>query len=235
MTTEPAAPRPRWRRVLGSFWGQLLLAFLVVGLILTFLAKPYVVPSGSMLETLEPGDRILVNRIAFLGSEPVTGDIIVFDADDAWDVPASAPTDPIRTALRWVGEVTGFGPSGPHTLVKRVIGSSGEVVACCDATGAVLVDGRPIDEPYVSNDFAFEEGTLDCTTTPRSSRCFDEVTVPDESYLVLGDNRSGSRDSAYACRSADASDDCWRWASHAGIVGEVAAVLWPIPRWGALG
>ncbi|WP_438853470.1 signal peptidase I [Agromyces sp. M3QZ16-3] len=235
MTTEPAAARPRWRRVLGSFWAQLLLAFLVVGLVLTFLAKPYVVPSGSMLETLEPGDRILVNRLAYLGSEPARGDIVVFDTDEAWEAPDAAPVDPVRGALRWIGEVTGFGPSGPHTLVKRVIGTPGEVVACCDSTGAVLVDGRPIDEPYVSNDFAFEEGVLDCTTSPRSTRCFDEVAVPEDSYLMLGDNRSGSRDSAYSCRAAGTADDCWRWASRGGIVGEVVAVLWPIQRWGALG
>ena len=216
-------------------WAQLLLAFLVVGLVLTFVAKPYVVPSGSMMQTLEPDDRILVNRLAYLGSEPTTGDIVVFDADDAWEVPSTAPVDPIRAALRWVGEVTGFGPSGPHTLVKRVIGSPGQEVACCNASGAVLIDGRPIDEPYIHNDFPFEAGTLDCSTTPRSARCFDGVTVPDGSYLVLGDNRGGSRDSAVSCRSPGANEDCWRWASHAGIVGKVVAILWPIPRWAVLG
>lgn len=235
MTTDADAERPRWRRFLGSFWGQLLLAFVVVGLLLTFVAKPYVVPSGSMLQTLEIDDRILVTRLAYLGSEPTTGDIVVFDADDAWEVPSAAPVDPIRAALRWIGEVTGFGPSGPHTLVKRVIGSPGQVIACCDASGAVLVDGEPIDEPYVSDDFPFEPGELDCDTTPRSARCFDEVTVPEASYLVLGDKRSGSQDSAASCRSPGADEDCWRWASRAGIVGKVVAILWPIPRWAVLG
>ncbi|GAA4374236.1 signal peptidase I [Agromyces bauzanensis] len=235
MTTDAYLHRPRWRRVVGGFWAQLLLAFIVVGLVLTFVAKPYVVPSGSMTQTLEPDDRILVNRLAYMGSEPTTGDIVVFDADDAWEVPSRAPVDPIRAALRWVGEATGFGPSGPHTLVKRVIGSPGQTVACCNQSGAVLVDGQPIDEPYVYNDFPFEAGTLDCRTTPRSSRCFDEVTVPDRSYLVLGDNRAGSRDSAVSCRSAEAREDCWRWASRAAIVGKVVAILWPIPRSAVLG
>ncbi|MGW9629716.1 signal peptidase I [Agromyces sp. NPDC055520] len=235
MTTDANAPRPRWRRLLGGFWGQLALAFLVVGLVLTFVAKPYVVPSESMWPTLEPGDRILVNRLAYLGSEPTTGDIVVFDADRAWEVPGTAPVDPVRAVLRWVGEVTGFGPSGTHTLVKRVIGSSGQVVECCNTSGAVLVDGRPLDEPYVHNDFPFEAGTLDCTTTPSSARCFDEVTVPDRSFLVLGDNRSASLDSAVSCRSPSAREDCWHWASRAGVVGKVVANLWPIPRWTVFG
>ncbi|MEI5583940.1 MULTISPECIES: signal peptidase I [unclassified Agromyces] len=235
VTKERDAHRPRWRRLLGGFWAQLLLAFVVVGLILSFIAKPYVVPSGSMLQTLEPGDRILVNRLAFLGGSPATGDVVVFDADDSWETPAATEVDPARAVLRWVGEVTGFGPSGPRTLVKRVIGSPGQVVACCDASGRVLVDGEPIEEPYVSDDFAFERGVLDCTTTPRSSRCFDRVTVPEDSYLVLGDHRSGSRDSALGCRSSGQSDGCWRWATQAGIVGEVVAIVWPIPRWTTLG
>src|SRR5688500_13398546 len=44
MTTDVDAHRPRWRRIFGGFWAQLLLAFLVVGFVLTFVAKPYVVP-----------------------------------------------------------------------------------------------------------------------------------------------------------------------------------------------
>ncbi|GGI46708.1 signal peptidase I [Agromyces flavus] len=235
MTTDAGKHRPRWRRILGSFWAQLLLAFLVAGLLLTFVAKPYEVPSGSMLQTLQVGDRILVNRLAYLATEPTTGDIVVFDADRTWEVSGATPAEPIRTALRWIGEVTGFGPSGPHTLVKRVIGSPGQSVACCDDAGKVLVDGVPIDEPYVSDDFPFEAGVLDCGTTPRSSRCFDEVVVPAEAYLVLGDDRSGSRDSAASCRSPVAGADCWRWASDTGLVGKAVAIIWPIPRWAALG
>src|SRR5690606_32635151 len=63
--TSDAAPatRPLWRRVTGSFWFHLIAAFLVFGAILSFVAKPYSVPSGSMEQTLLPGDRVLVNQI----------------------------------------------------------------------------------------------------------------------------------------------------------------------------
>ena len=49
---------------------------------------------------------------------------------------ASAEENPLKAALRWVGEVTGFGPSSPHTLVKRVIGAPGQTVECCTDAGA---------------------------------------------------------------------------------------------------
>lgn len=230
--TEQTAPRPLWRRVTGSVWFHLVAAFVVVGLILSFVAKPYVVPTGSMEQTLLPGDRVLVNRLAYLGTSPQTGDVVVFDADAAWDGDRPAPSDPVRGALRWIGEITGFGPSGPHTLVKRVIAGPGQTATCCDAEGAVVVDGVALDEPYVFEDFPFERGALDCDTVPRSQRCFDEVTVPEDSYLMLGDHRSASSDSAAQCRVTDAPADCWRWATRAGIVGAVAAVIWPIERWG---
>jgi signal peptidase I len=82
---EERAEPSLWRRWLGSFWGQLILAVVVIGLILTFIAKPYAVPSASMEETLQPGDRVLVNRLAYRFSQPRDGDVVVFDAGQAWD------------------------------------------------------------------------------------------------------------------------------------------------------
>ncbi|QMU97417.1 signal peptidase I [Microbacterium esteraromaticum] len=226
-----AVKPPLWRRITGSFWFHLVAAFAVTGLLLTFVAKPYVVPSGSMEQTLQVGDRVLVDRLAYVGGDPQKGDVIVFDAGAEWDTGTSPEEPPLKAFARWVGEATGFGPSGRHTLVKRVIGTPGQTVACCSAKGEILVDGEPLDEPYVHDDLAFDQGILDCTTAPRSARCFDEVTVPEGRYLMLGDHRSNSADSAVACRTDDARSDCWRWAEHDGIVGRVGVILWPVPRW----
>jgi signal peptidase I len=57
-------PRARWRRVVDSPWFHLAAAVVVTGLVLSLLAKPYLVPSGSMEQTHEPGDRVLVFRPA---------------------------------------------------------------------------------------------------------------------------------------------------------------------------
>ncbi|MFD5224640.1 signal peptidase I [Microbacterium sp. NPDC058342] len=230
--TEAVASRPLWRRITGSTWFHLIAAFVIVGAILSFVAKPYYVPSGSMEQTLLPGDRVLVNRLAYVGSEPGTGDVVVFDADDTWGHDGSVDDGPLKSALRWVGEVTGFGPSGSHTLIKRVIAGPGQTVSCCDALGRLLVDGEPLDEPYIFEDLPFEPGTTDCESSPASPRCLPEVTVPPGSYLVLGDHRAASSDGAYPCRAAGADpEECWRWAKRDQIVGKAAVVLWPIGRW----
>ena len=223
--------RRRLRRFTGSAWFQLLLAVLVTGLVLSFIAKPYVVPSGSMQQTLEIGDRVLVNRLAYDWADPARGDIVVFDADDSWGVPA-VQDPPWKAALRWLGEVTGFGPSGPHTLVKRIVATPGQKVECCSADGRLVVDGVPVDEPYVFQDIPYQQGALDCSTTPRSTRCFPAVTVPAGSYLVLGDHRSNSADGAVRCRAPAAdSPGCFRWATRDEIVGRVVATVWPVSRW----
>ncbi|WP_344818053.1 signal peptidase I [Microbacterium soli] len=233
--TTAAAPRPLWRRITGSTWFHLIAAFVVVGALLSFVAKPYSVPSGSMEQTLEPGDRVLVNRLAYVGSAPTTGDIVVFDADETWGPDGSADDGPLKSVLRWVGEVTGFGPSGPHTLIKRVIAGPGQTVSCCDAEGRMLVDGVPLDEPYIFEDFPFTAGSLDCTTAPVSLRCLPEVTVPAGSYLMLGDHRAASADGAMSCRSPGTDPaSCWRWALRDQIVGKAAVILWPVDRWTGL-
>lgn len=232
MTTDAPAAKPIWRRLLGSTWFHLVAAFVVVGLLLTFVAKPYQVPSESMDPTLQTGDRLIVNRLAYVGTQPTTGDIIVFDADETWGAHSTADAPWWKNAARWLGEVTGFGPSGPHTLVKRVIAGPGQVVECCDAAGALIVDGVPLDEPYVTANIPFDVGVLDCSSEPISLRCFDPVEVPAGSYLVLGDNRANSSDSAAQCRGSSSPDEaCWRWATRDGVVGKVGAIFWPIGRW----
>ena len=230
---DETPPRPLWRRITGSGWFQLVAALVITGLVLSFVAKPFWVPSGSMEATLEPGDRVLVNRLAYLSAEPSVGDIVVFDADATWNIEPS-PANPIKDVLRWIGEVTGFGPTSAHTLIKRVLGTPGQTVECCTDAGQLVIDGDPRDEPYVTNDLPFEPGTLDCTTTPRSTRCFDPVEVPAGSLLMLGDNRANSADSAVFCRGDAPAPDCWRWATDDTVVGRAVLLFWPLTRWTVL-
>ncbi|WES62885.1 signal peptidase I [Microbacter sp. GSS18] len=235
MTTTEASERPPlWRRIVSSTWFHFAAAIVLTGLVLSFVAKPFWVPSSSMADTLEPGDRVLVNRLAYVGAQPATGDVIVFDADETWGITGGTPADPVRAVLRWIGEISGFGPTGPHTLIKRVIAGPGQTVECCDADGSVVVDGEPLDETYLGSDFPFVPGELDCESDPASQRCLPEVTVADGSYVVLGDNRTNSADSARLCRAPGAGDDCWRFAPGDGVVGKAVVILWPIGRWSGL-
>lgn len=231
-TPAPGRPghRPRWRRVLASPWAHLVAAILVVALVQALFVKLYQVPSASMEQTLEIGDRVLVDRLAYTGSGPETGDVVVFDRPDDWAAPAERPW--WRTAIGWVGDLVGFGPSNQHALVKRVIGTPGDVVSCCDADGRVAVNGRPLDEPYVFEDHRFEPGVLDCETEPRSARCFDEIVLGEDEYLVLGDHRSNSADSVFGCRQEPAPPGCVRTIARADVVGEVMLVVFPFTKWG---
>lgn len=227
---KPAAPR----RGLSPWW-HLLTAIVVLALVQGFVAKLYQVPSGSMEQTLQVGDRIVVNRLAYLGGPPERGDVIVFTATEAWDGPVPPVEFGVGTAIRWIGGLVGIGPGTDHTLVKRVIGLPGDIVSCCDAMGRVLVNGEPIEEPYVFGDLPFEVGELDCTAAMVSPRCFADIEVPSGSLLVLGDHRSASGDSVVACRgSTDASEECARFVAIDHVVGAAALIVWPFSRFGGV-
>ncbi|UPL11299.1 signal peptidase I [Microbacterium sufflavum] len=222
-TTEHQRPRRRFFR---SVWFHAALALTLALIVIAFVGQP---SSSSMAPTLQPGDRLIVNRLAYLAADPAPGDIVVFRPGDDWERPA-ASGNALAAGLNAIGETTGL---RPYVLVKRVIAGPGQTVECCDADGSVLVDGVPLDEPYVVQDLPFVAGDLDCTSTPTSARCFPALTVPDDSYLVLGDNRTNSADSVYPCRGdPDADDGCARWMMRDEVFGKAGPILWPINRWG---
>lgn len=216
------------RRLTHSFWFHLIAAFVVLALIQAFVVKLYYVPSGSMESTLHVGDRVLVSRLAYVGSAPGTQDIIVFNASDAWDEEPNLPTNPLQVAVKWVGGVVGIGPNLNHTLIKRVIAGPGQTVSCCGDDGEMMVDGKPLAEPYVVDDFEFTPGELDCSTSPVSRRCVKEFTVPDDEYVVLGDNRAQSSDSLFQCRGLQDLASCVRTVKRSDIVGKLFMTVLPL-------
>jgi signal peptidase I len=215
-------------------WWHLLVALLVVALVQALVVKVYAVPSESMEQTLEIGDRVLADRTAYVIGEPDRGDVVVFRARGAWTESAPASRGVIRDALVWLGGLAGIGPGTEYTLVKRVIGLPGETVACCDAAGRVTVDDEPLGEPYIFEDHPFRPKSLDCESTVQSTRCFAPIVVPEGSYLVLGDHRSRSADSVVGCRGATSAADCARFVDRGDVIGRVWHVLYPFSRWGGV-
>lgn len=234
MSTGPAAERrPLWRRVAAHPFSHFLAALIIVALVQSLLVKVYHVPSGSMEPTLQSGDRILVNRLAYLGADPAAGDLVVFNRPDDW-----APTGPQPSLLRsiagWFGDRIGFGPSNEHALAKRIVAGPSQTVECCDADGRLLIDGAGVDEPHVVNDVPFTPGELDCESVPRSQRCFAPITPNSDRYVVLGDNRASSSDSISLCRGLEieSSSGCARLVTRDQLVGTAFFVLLPPDRWG---
>jgi len=227
--TDGATTRPR-RRV--PVLTEVVLALVAVALVQAFLVKPFGVPSQSMEQTLKVGDRILVNR---LDGDVARGDVVVFGHGDTWQEAKVPPADGVvLRAFRAFGDLTGIGPSSTAYTVKRVIGLPGEKVACCSTDGAVTVDGRPLREPYVHEDLPFTAGTLDCSSSPRSTRCFPEITVPQDNLLVMGDHRSESADSVIGCRGATEGPECARFVPENRVVGPVVLRFWPLGDAGGL-
>lgn len=200
-----------------AWWDIPLTIAIAIGVVLlltTFVAKPFSIPSGSMEDTLQVGDRVLVNRVVYHLRDIERGDVVVFDGADSF-VPASEVPrrNPVAGALTWVGQSFGVVPPDSTDFVKRVIGVGGDRVACCDDEGRILVNGRAIDE-----------GSYLLPGDSPSLESFD-VAVPPGMLWVMGDHRSNSADSR-----AHLGDPGGGFVPESTVVGRVMSVLWPLSR-----
>jgi signal peptidase I len=233
--SEPAATaRTPWQRIRRHPLFHFLVALAVLALVQAFFVKLYQVPSASMEPTLHVdgamSDRFLVNRLAYLGGEPEVGDVVVFSRPDSWG--ESPEHGLLRTMAGAVGDVIGIGPSNQDPLVKRVLARGGDTLECCGEDGRLLLNGEPLDEPYVASDHPFEAGVTDCASTPAASRCFPPIEVPEGQLLVMGDNRANSSDSVSRCRGGTTAEGCARFVPVGNVVGEAFAVVFPPSGWG---
>ncbi|MEJ7585507.1 MAG: signal peptidase I [Acidimicrobiales bacterium] len=196
--SRPAGPSAlrsivEWVLVLGG-------ALLVALLIRTFLFATFWIPSASMEPTLmgHPGrnDRVIVNKLSYRLHEVNRGDIVVFTK------PESEAT--ITEGGREVKD-----------LIKRVIGLENETVSLRD--GKVLVDGKALDEPYL------EPGTQTAPCNGDVEGSAEVIEVPENSVLVMGDNRGNSKDGR-----------CFGPVEESSIVGRAFVRIWPVSEVGSL-
>jgi len=156
--------------VIAEFVITIAIALGLAVVLRTFVFEVYEVPTGSMLETIQEGDRLVGEKISYHFEDPKQGDVVTFDNPDG---------------------------SGT-TLIKRVIATGGQTVDLVD--GVVYVDGEPLDEPYtlgkasdplpyslsgteISYPYTVPEGSVwvmgDNRTNSLDSRYFGTIRVDD--------------------------------------------------------
>ena len=206
-----------------SFAREYLDPFIYAGiaafLLITFVARTYYIPSGSMIPTLEVGDVLLVNKFEYRFHKPNEGDIVVF--------PPPIPS--------------------PDDFIKRVIGRPGDTLRI--QNGVVYVNGKALKEPYIAepphynliikdyNIYVQDPGgtymPLEAATGANIPPRQDWIApdrIPPNCYFMMGDNRNDSEDS-HAWGFAQLSG---RFASGplkgqpAHFTGHAFLIFWPL-------
>jgi signal peptidase I len=173
----------------------LVLTVLVKG----FLIQAFFIPSRSMEPTLDIGDRVVVNRLAYRLGEPAHGQVVVFlrPTGDA----SQRPGGPLSWVRRAVAQGLGGTPPGSEDLIKRVLGVPGDKLQ--GKAGRLWRNGRPVHEPYLARG----------TTTSD----FGPVRVRPGHVWVMGDNREDSADSRV-----------FGQVPRSALVGRAVFTVWPL-------
>jgi signal peptidase I len=202
----------------GRFLRELVIliaiALLIAVALKTYAIQAFFIPSGSMENTLEINDRVLVNKIVYHIRGIHRGDIVVFNGDGSWD-PGSVPVHSnfVEEFFSGFASMFGFGHPG-DILIKRVIGLPGDRVACCDAQGRLTVNGTPLSE----------QSYLYPGDVPSEDRF--NIVVPSGRLWVMGDHRLISEDS----RDHE-GDPGGGTVPESAVVGRAFVIIWPPGRW----
>jgi signal peptidase I len=211
---EPDKGVPAAKAKKKKSFGRELLTIVIAAAVLTLLVKAFVIqvyriPSASMENTLQIGDRVLVNKVVYHFRGIARGDVVVFSGQDSWGPDAPPPSS--NPVVRVFDDVlSGLGLHSEQTYyIKRVIGLPGDHVACC-TDGKVTVNGVPLDE-----------GQYLFPGNPPSTFKFSDV-VPPGHLWVMGDHRSDSDDSRY-----HPGDPGGGAVPENEVVGRAFLIIWP--------
>lgn len=202
---------PRKGSVLREFPILIIVALAVSLLIKTFLVQFFYIPSGSMENTLQIGDRVAVNKLPFISKTINRGDVVVFRDPANWlPEPFEESGNKILGKVKDGLVTVGILPNpAKQYLVKRVIGVAGDKVICCD-NGKLTINGKETSEPYI---FAGN----------KASDLDFNITVPEGKIWVMGDHRGSSADSRY--HQDDVNNG---FVPVSKVTGQVFATIWPI-------
>ena len=175
-------------------WVESIIVALILAMVIrTFVVQAFKIPTGSMRMTLLEGDIILVNKFLYGAKVPFT----------RWRLPK------VRDLLR--GDVIVFiYPENPKKdFIKRLVGLPGETIEI--KNGTIYVNDKPVQDSLFGSIFYYNYG--------RYAEEGEKITVPRNSYFVMGDNSRSSQDSRY-----------WGFVPHENILGKAILIYWPPQR-----
>lgn len=212
-----AASNGRSSAIAREYLDPFIVAGIAAWLLITFVARTYYIPSGSMLPTLQIHDVLLVDKFEYRFHQPNRGDIVVF--------PPPIPT--------------------PDDFIKRIIGTPGDKLRVTG--GVVYVNDKPLNEPYIAQkpqyDLAIRNygvytndgygwHALDPSQAniPPKSQWTAPDRIPPHCYFMMGDNRNDSEDSHIwgFAQSEGTFASGLRTGEHAGFTGRAFLIFWPL-------
>ena len=159
-----------------------------------------------MKPTLDEGQRVLVNRVGYHLGDPEVGDVVVFHPPIGADQGNACGVK--RGASQPCPQPTG-GMSETN-FIKRIVAGPGDRLYI--ENGKAVVNGEMLDEPYINP----------CGATG-TCNLREEITIPEDHYFMMGDNRGASDDSRF-----------WGPVPRDWIIGEAFFTYWPVDRIGIL-
>jgi len=183
----------RKKSVIHEWVESIIVAFILAMTIRAFVIQAFKIPTGSMRPTLQEGDLILVNKFIYGAKIPFTDSRL-----PAWQEPKR-------------GDVVVFiYPDNPKKdFIKRLIALEGESVEI--KNGTVYINDRPLLDPMFSQRYYYNRGEF--------AKEGAKITVPPNSFFVLGDNSASSQDSRY-----------WGFVPAKNILGKAILIYWPPQR-----
>lgn len=187
------------------------IVFVVVAIIIIrfFIGEIRWIPSASMKPTLVEGDRVFVERVSRLYTEPKRGDIMVF-----------YPPQEHLQATPWkiFSRLTGFFCKD-IAYIKRVIALPGEKIEIFhneDGSTDVLVNDNELNEPYIMDKYEYPICSPDMHCGP--------MVLGEDEYFMMGDNRGHSADSRY-----------WGTLKKDRFIGRAKVLFWPLNHFSYFG
>jgi signal peptidase I len=208
---EPVVAARKRKSVVREYAEAIAIAILLALVIRTLIVQAFTIPSGSMMDTLLVGDYILVNKFLYGPEVPLTD----------WRLPG------LRQPARGDIIVFKYPQDEKRDFIKRIVAGPGEQVAIRGQQ--VIVNGRPLAEPYVKRAPPSVPAAGAPTYCGYAYGC-EPTVVPSDSYFVMGDNRDNSQDSRY-----------WGFVKRDKIKGKAFLIYWSWdsdrnwPRWWRLG